>query len=125
MQKGVELFGGKKGEDEEDDAEQWPLISLVPHFEQYMARKESDPWWEFPGVIDEFNLIRSTKVIYSHWISADETMSAWRPRTTALGGLTNISVVVRKPEPLGKLLLIFSKILFKYQQNRINLFYYT
>ncbi len=28
-------------------------------------------------------------------------MSAWRPRTTALGGLPNISFVVRKPEPLG------------------------
>jgi hypothetical protein len=28
-------------------------------------------------------------------------MCAWRPRTTALGGLPNISFVVRKPEPLG------------------------
>ncbi len=36
-QKGVELFGGKKGEDEEDDIEQWPSISPAPHFEQYMA----------------------------------------------------------------------------------------
>jgi hypothetical protein len=29
-------------------------------------------------------------------------MSAWRPRTTALGGLPNISFIARKPEPLGK-----------------------
>jgi hypothetical protein len=28
-------------------------------------------------------------------------MSAWRPRTTALGGLPNISFVVWKLEPLG------------------------
>ena len=28
-------------------------------------------------------------------------MSAWRPRTTAPGGLPNISFVLRKPEPLG------------------------
>ncbi len=28
-------------------------------------------------------------------------MSSWRPRTTKLGGLPNISHVPRKPEPLG------------------------
>ncbi len=28
-------------------------------------------------------------------------MSAWRPRSTALGGLPNISFIMRKPEPLG------------------------
>jgi hypothetical protein len=32
---------------------------------------------------------------------ADESMSAWHPRTTALGGLPNISYIIRKPEPLG------------------------
>jgi hypothetical protein len=34
-------------------------------------------------------------------------MSAFRPRTTKLGGLPNISFVMRKPEPLGKLFCIF------------------
>jgi hypothetical protein len=122
-QKGVELFCGKKPDEDDDELEQWPSISAAPHFEQYMAFsrfkdfwrflpsifadesvKEKDPWWEFSGAIDEFNYIRNTKVVCSQWISADETMCAWRPRTTALGGLPNISFVVRKPEPLGKIL---------------------
>jgi hypothetical protein len=29
-------------------------------------------------------------------------MGSWRPRTTALGGLPNISLVVRKPGPICK-----------------------
>jgi hypothetical protein len=31
----------------------------------------------------------------------DESMSAWRPRTTKHGGLPHISFVMQKPEPLG------------------------
>jgi hypothetical protein len=46
--------------------------------------------------VEEFNQIRSFKLIGSQWISVDETMSAYRPRKTALGGL---SFIVRKPEP--------------------------
>ena len=120
-QKGVDLFRGKKGDQDEDDFDEWPSISPSPAFEQYMAfsrfkdfrrffpaiyadksRKETDVWWEFSGAIEEFNKIRTTKLTCSHWISADESMCAWRPRTTALGGLPNISFVVRKPEPLGE-----------------------
>jgi hypothetical protein len=123
-QKGVDLFGVKKGEEEDDDdLEVWPSISPNPQFEQYMAfscfkdfrrflpsiyanesQKETDDWWEFAGAVDEFNIIRRTKLTCSEWISVDETMCAWRPRTTALGGLPNISFIVRKPEPLGKLM---------------------
>jgi hypothetical protein len=133
-QKGVDLFGGKKGEVEEDDEELdlWPSICPNPHFEQFMAfsrfkdfrrflpsiwadesQKGKDDWWEFSSAIDEFNLIRKTKLTCSPWISVDETMCAWRPRSTALGGLPNISFIVRKPEPLGKLnefLFLFFKI---------------
>jgi hypothetical protein len=102
--------------------ELWPSISPNLQFEQFMAfshfkdfrrflpsiyanesLKGKDLWWEFAGAVDEFNLIRHTKLTFSEWISADETMCAWRPRTTALGGLPNISFIVRKPEPLGKL----------------------
>jgi hypothetical protein len=50
-------------------------------------------------------LIPNTKFTCSPWICADETMCSWRPRTTALGGLPNISFVAQKPEPLGKLIL--------------------
>ena len=31
----------------------------------------------------------------------DESMSAWKPRADKLGGLPNISFVMRKPKPLG------------------------
>ncbi len=120
-QKGVDLFGGKKGEEDDDEVDDWLSVSPSPAFEQFTAfscfkvfrrfppsihanksRKETDVWWQFSGAIDKFNLIRTTKLTCSHWISVDESMCAWRPRTTALGGLPNISFVVRKPEPLGK-----------------------
>ena len=32
---------------------------------------------------------------------SDESMSLWRPRTIATGGLLNISFILRKPEPSG------------------------
>jgi hypothetical protein len=42
------------------------------------------------------------------WKMADESMSVYRPCTTKLGGLPNISFVLRKPEPLGRFTLICS-----------------
>ena len=40
--------------------------------------------------------------IVSSWIKVlDESMSAFKPRTTKTGGLPNISFIARKPEPLG------------------------
>lgn len=42
-----------------------------------------------------------------NWLAAsvvkvlDESMSAWRPRTTKAGGLPHLSLIARKPEPLG------------------------
>jgi hypothetical protein len=122
-QKGVDLFGSKDMEEEDGDV--WHSISASPHFEQYMAfsrfkdfrrflpaifsdeiKKQTDPWYQFSGAIDEFNLIHNTKFVCSQWICANESMCSLRPRTTALGGLPNISFVVRKPEPLGKLKLM-------------------
>ena len=57
----------------------------------------------FSSAIDEFNELRKNLLFDSRWISADETMCTWRPRKTALGGLPNISFIIRKPEPLGKI----------------------
>jgi hypothetical protein len=133
-QKGVDLFGSKSTE--EDEEEVWHSISTSPHIEQYMAfsrfkdfwrifpkiysdesKKDTDPWYQFSGAIEEFNLICNTNVVCSPWICADETMYSWRPRTTALGGLPNILFVVRKPEPLGKLALN------EMSNSTINLFY--
>ncbi len=122
-QKGVDLFGSKNVELDDEDV--WHSISTSPHLEQYMAfsrfkdfrrflpaiysdesKKDTDPWYQFSGAIDEFNLIRNTKFVCSKWSCADESMCSWRPRTTALGGLPNISFVARKLEPLGKLILM-------------------
>jgi len=122
-QKGIELFTDKdQSVDDGPDNDQWRSISQSPKFEQYMAfsqfkdfrhflpamhadesRKDTDPWNQFSGAIDKFNFIRNTQVECGTWVCADERMSAWRPWTTALGGLPNISFVVQKPEPLGKI----------------------
>jgi hypothetical protein len=123
-QKGVDLFGSSREEDDVDD-DYWHSISTNPHFEQYMPfsrfkdfrrflpfifvnedKKDTDPWYQFSDAIDEFNEIRSSRLACSQWIVADETMCAWRPRTTALGGLPNISFIIQKPEPLGKKLFL-------------------
>jgi hypothetical protein len=56
--------------------------------------KETDPWNKFSTAIDEFNTIRWTLLRFSRWKVANESMSAWKPRTTALGGLPDISFVV-------------------------------
>jgi hypothetical protein len=116
-QRGCDLFSVK---DSGEEDEKWPTLCGEPHFEKYMSfyrwkefkrffpainkdesRKESDPWYELSAAVDEFNSIRRSKIVGSRWISVDETMCSWRPRKTALGGLPNISFIIRKPEPLG------------------------
>jgi hypothetical protein len=101
-------------DDDYDDA--LPSLCHNPQFEQYMpfsmwkdlwrffpeifvhaAKKETDPWYQFSSAIDEFNSICHSELVCSQWISIDE------PQQTALGGLPNISCIVRKPEPLGKI----------------------
>ena len=118
-QRGCDLFSVKDSGHEE---EVWASLCAEPHFEKIMSfyrwkefrrffpaifvdetRKENDPWYEFSAAIDEFNEIRQSELTCSQWVSLDETMSAWRPRKTALGGLPNISFIARKPEPLGKI----------------------
>lgn len=122
--RGCDLFSVKDqlvDDDDDDDNDAWPSLCQDPHFEQYMpfsrylrrffpeifvdeGKKETDPWYRFSSAIDEFNSLCQSEVLCSKWISIDETMSAWKPRKTALGGLPNISFIVRKPEPLGKTL---------------------
>lgn len=118
---GKDLF--KRGDQKKidcNDKENWDSLVSHPSFDNHMsysrfkefrrflpeiwvneAAKDEDPWYKFSSAIDDFNDIRRTSITTSRWKVADESMSAWRPRTTALGGLPNISFVVRKPEPLG------------------------
>jgi len=122
--KGSDLFSVKDQfvEEGDDDDDKWASLCPEPHFEKFMSfgrwkdfrrffpeifadetRKETDVWYQFSAAIDEFNEIRSNLICGSRWISVDETMCAWKPRKTATGGLPNISFIIRKPEPLGKI----------------------
>jgi hypothetical protein len=62
---------------------------------------ESDPWNSINSLIYGFNDKRSRKVAASYNKVYDESMSAWRPRTTRFGGLPFLSFVLRKPKPIG------------------------
>jgi hypothetical protein len=80
----------EKSEEDDADIDDWPSISPSYTFEKFMAfsrfkdfrrffpsiypdksRKETDIWWQFSGAVDEFNLIKTTKLTCSHWISVD------------------------------------------------------
>jgi Transposase IS4 len=65
------------------------------------SKKDSDPWWQFAPAIDEFNKHRKDIIIPGNFFIFDESMSAWKPRKDATGGLPNISWIFRKPKPLG------------------------
>jgi hypothetical protein len=68
-----------------------------------MKQKKTDVWCQFTAAIDNSNDICQKLICGSQWISLDETMCAWKPRKTAIGGLPNISFIIRKPEPLCKI----------------------
>ena len=53
------------------------------------------------GTVAAFNANRRATIRRPLVLTVDESMSAYRPRTTATGGLPNISYVARKPKPLG------------------------
>ena len=61
----------------------------------------TDPWWLVLDGIENFNKIRNQLLRHAPVLVVDESMSAWVPKTTARGGLPNITYVQRKPETLG------------------------
>ena len=78
------------------------------HFREFLpfiyhdnSIKETDPWWQFSGAVTEFNNNRLRLLKGAKVKAIDESMCAYRPRTTSTGGLPNISFIKRKPEPLG------------------------
>jgi len=118
---GRKCFTPKKTKKSSNDPIEFQSISVPqPHFENYMSycrfkelrrvmplmwvdysKKGTDPWYRISAAVDDFNTIRKERLKCSKWISVDESMIAWRPRTTVTGGLPNLSFVARKPEPLG------------------------
>ena len=62
--------------------------------------KRDRPWEIFLPCLSSYNLKRRN-LFKSILLMLDESMSAWRPKTSKLGGLPNISFEPRKPVPLG------------------------
>jgi hypothetical protein len=120
--RGNQLWTESNGHNQGEEAEVWESMISEPRFDQYMKhyrfedfrrflplafqceklKEKGDPWWQFQWAIAEFNPLRADRIFHSSWVAFDESMSAWRPRTTKTGDLPNISFIKRKPEPLGK-----------------------
>jgi hypothetical protein len=58
------------------------------------------PWDVFLPCLAEFNSKRQ-QLLKTTMLLLDESMSGWRPKTTKLGGIPNITYEPRKPKPLG------------------------
>ena len=71
--------------------------TFLPQFYRDNQLKDEDPWWQFIRAVEEFNRNRLELLNPSNHLCIDESMSAWRPRTTATGGLPNITHIPRKP----------------------------
>jgi hypothetical protein len=61
------------------------------------------PWDVIDGFVQEYNKMRSNMTDV-HYAVLDESMSGWRPKTTATGGLPNITFEPRKPVNLGTMI---------------------
>jgi hypothetical protein len=65
------------------------------------AKMESDPWCQFSDAIDVFTMIYHKRVVggRASWIRADQSMSAWKPRTTDKSGSTKYITCCLKAKP--------------------------
>lgn len=70
-------------------------------FAFYDMNNKEDPWHPIGLLVDGFNNNRKKNIAALIIKVFDESMSAWKPQTTQLGGLPNISYIIWKPEPLG------------------------
>ena len=86
----------------DDIIEQYRLKDLRSTFLFAIHTKEStSDWARIELLVDGINKNQKKNIASSVFKVLDESMSAWVPRTTATGGLPNISYILRKPEPLG------------------------
>lgn len=77
------------------------IKSYIPFLFANEQRRGEDPWWQFSEAVEEYNKNRQNTVLASSLKVFDESMSAYRPRTTKTGNLPHLSKIDRKPEPLG------------------------
>ena len=62
---------------------------------------DEDNWWQVDHLIQSFNDNRKKVYRSSGKITLDETMSEWKPRSTAKGNLKHLSYIKRKPKEFG------------------------
>lgn len=82
---------------------------FVNSFHDYGSKKRrhmcynegGDPWYMIRLLLDGYNSNRRRTVASSRNKTFDEAMSGFRPRTTKLGNLPNLSNIPRKPIPVG------------------------
>jgi hypothetical protein len=75
---------------------------VLPYiFADQNRKANDDPWWQIASAFDQFNENRCLTLAGSNICPMDESMSAFRPRTTKTGNLPHLSFVLRKPENLG------------------------
>ena len=75
------------------------LKKVIPS--AFRGDDEADPWNNIKSILDGFNDKRATKIAASYCKVHDESMSAFKPRTTKTGGLPFLSFILRKPKPIG------------------------
>ncbi len=69
--------------------------------EHWFTDKRDKPWSIFLPCLQGYNAQRRKLLKSVMLLMLDESMSGWRPKTSRLGGLPNISFEPRKPIPLG------------------------
>ena len=74
----------------------FPHLWSPPH----LWYSENVPWESFLPFVEAFNQNRRD-LLKTVYLLMDESMSAWRPKTSAYGGLPNITFEPWKPKPLG------------------------
>jgi hypothetical protein len=78
------------------------FICGFPHLwsPEHLWYSESVPWECFKPLLNAFNQ-RRRDLLHMVYLLMDGSMSALRPKTSATGGLPNVTYELRKPKPLG------------------------
>ena len=81
------------------------FVCGFPHLwsPRHLWYSDNVPWDCFRPFVEAFNQKRRD-LLRTVYLLMDESMSAWRPKTTKTGGLPNITYEPRKPKPLGTML---------------------
>jgi hypothetical protein len=77
------------------------IRQLVKYAKADLSKVQADQWSWFRQAVTDFNANRKAVLQPGLVAVMDESMSSWKPRADKLGGLPNISFIMRKPKPLG------------------------